>query len=94
MRAPPAAARKAAPLCDKTGSHGWEASAAWKDITFSAKQIADIERLAMVGEKQWQPAWRRSASRLQRRRCATSITPTPPRHGSAWLNRSEGTCEP
>lgn len=34
--------------------HGWEAGALWEDIKFDAKHFADIERLAMVGDKKWQ----------------------------------------
>ena len=41
-------------LFDVTGFHGWEASAAWEDFKFGIEHFADIERLAMVGEKQWQ----------------------------------------
>ncbi|MBU0674469.1 MAG: STAS/SEC14 domain-containing protein [Proteobacteria bacterium] len=41
-------------LFDMTGFHGWEASAAWEDFKFGVAHFADIERLAMVGEKQWQ----------------------------------------
>jgi hypothetical protein len=41
-------------LFDMTGFHGWEASALWEDIKFDIKHFADIERLAMVGEKKWQ----------------------------------------
>ena len=41
-------------LFDMTGLHGWEASAAWEEIKFDAKHLADIERCAMVGDKQWQ----------------------------------------
>jgi len=41
-------------LFDMTGFHGWEASAAWEDFKFGIEHFADIERLAMVGEKQWQ----------------------------------------
>jgi SpoIIAA-like len=39
---------------DMTGFHGWDAAALWEDIKFDAKHFADIERLAMVGEKKWQ----------------------------------------
>ena len=35
---------------DMTGFHGWDAGALWEDI----KHFADIERLAMIGEKKWQ----------------------------------------
>lgn len=41
-------------MFDMTGFHGWEASAAWEDLKFGIKHYADIERFAMVGEKQWQ----------------------------------------
>ena len=41
-------------LFDMTGFHGWEAGALWEDIKFDIKHFADIERLAMVGEKKWQ----------------------------------------
>lgn len=41
-------------LFDMTGFHGWEAAAIWEEIKFDAKHLAGIERLAMVGDKQWQ----------------------------------------
>ena len=34
--------------------HGWKASALWEDIKFDMKHFSDIERLAMVGDKQWE----------------------------------------
>jgi hypothetical protein len=34
--------------------HGWEAGALWQDIKFDLKHFSDIERLAMVGDKQWE----------------------------------------
>ena len=33
---------------------GWDAAAFWADIKFDFKHFADIERLAMVGDKKWQ----------------------------------------
>jgi hypothetical protein len=41
-------------LFDMTGFRGWDAGAAWEDIKFDIKHFADIERLAMVGDKKWQ----------------------------------------
>jgi SpoIIAA-like len=41
-------------LFDVTGLHGWDAGALWADITFDIRHFADIERLAMVGDKKWQ----------------------------------------
>jgi len=41
-------------LFNLTGFHGWEAGALWEDIKFDFKHFADIERLALVGEKKWQ----------------------------------------
>jgi hypothetical protein len=34
--------------------HGWEAAALWDDVKFDLKHFSDIERLAMVGDKQWE----------------------------------------
>ena len=41
-------------LFDMTGFHGWDAGAAWEDLKFDIKHFADIERLAMIGDKKWQ----------------------------------------
>jgi hypothetical protein len=41
-------------LFEMADFHGWEMGALWEDIKFDAKHFADIERLAMVGEKRWQ----------------------------------------
>jgi hypothetical protein len=41
-------------LFDMTDFHGWEASAAWEDFKFGIEHFADIERLAMLGDKEWQ----------------------------------------
>ncbi len=40
-------------LFDMTGFHGWDAGATWEDIKFDIHHFADIDRLAMVGEKKW-----------------------------------------
>ncbi|MGA7951291.1 MAG: STAS/SEC14 domain-containing protein [Thiobacillaceae bacterium] len=41
-------------LFDMSGLHGWDAGAAWEDTKFAINHFADIERIAMVGEKRWQ----------------------------------------
>jgi hypothetical protein len=41
-------------LFDMTGFQGWDAGAAWEDIKFDVRHFADIERMAMVGDKKWQ----------------------------------------
>ena len=41
-------------LFDMSDFHGWEAGALWEDTKFAINHFADIERLAMVGEKKWQ----------------------------------------
>ena len=41
-------------LFDMTGFHGWEAGALWEDIKFDMNHFADIQRLAMVGDKKWE----------------------------------------
>jgi SpoIIAA-like len=47
---------KVSVLFDMADLHGWEAAAMWEDTKFAIKHFADIERLAMVGEKKWQHA--------------------------------------
>lgn len=37
-----------------TDFHGWEPGAAWDDFRFDREHGAQVERVAMVGEKKWQ----------------------------------------
>jgi hypothetical protein len=46
--------RKIRVLFEMTDFHGWEGAALWDDIQFDLKHFSDIERLAMVGDKQWE----------------------------------------
>jgi hypothetical protein len=41
-------------LFDMTDFHGWEVGALWDDIKVAIKHFADIEQLAMVGDKEWE----------------------------------------
>ena len=41
-------------LCEMVDFHGWEAGALWDDIKFDMKHFADIERLAIVGDRKWE----------------------------------------
>jgi len=34
--------------------HGWDLHALWDDTKFATQHCADVERIAMVGEKKWQ----------------------------------------
>src|SRR6202049_2479843 len=34
--------------------HGWTLGALWEDIKFDLKHFADIERLALVGDRKWE----------------------------------------
>jgi hypothetical protein len=34
--------------------HGWTTSALWEDIKFDLRHFADIDRLALVGDKRWE----------------------------------------
>ncbi len=34
--------------------HGWDLHAAWDDFKFSMKHYSDFERIAMVGDRQWE----------------------------------------
>jgi hypothetical protein len=37
-----------------TDFHGWEGGVFWDDIKFDIKHFSDIERIAMVGDKEWE----------------------------------------
>ncbi len=41
-------------LFDMAGFEGWDAGAAWEDFKFDLIHFADIERLAMVGDRKWE----------------------------------------
>ena len=43
-------------LFDMIDFHGWQAGAIWDDLKLDMKHFSDIERLAMVGDKQWEKA--------------------------------------
>src|SRR5262245_10211107 len=34
--------------------HGWDLKAIWDDTKFATKHCADVERVALVGDKQWE----------------------------------------
>lgn len=34
--------------------HGWRAGALWEDIKFDIRHFSDIERIAFVGDKNWE----------------------------------------
>ena len=41
-------------LVEMVDFRGWEAAALWDDIKLDIRHFADIERLAMVGDKTWE----------------------------------------
>ncbi len=41
-------------LFEMTDFHGWEAGALWDEIKLDIKLFADIERIAVVGDKKWE----------------------------------------
>lgn len=41
-------------LFDMHDFHGWSPGGLWEDIKFDAKHYADIERLALVGDRKWE----------------------------------------
>jgi hypothetical protein len=43
-------------LFEMTDFHGWDGAALWDDIKLDLKHFADVERLAMVGDKSWEKA--------------------------------------
>lgn len=43
-------------LLDMTRFHGWHAEAMWEEVKFDLEHLNEMERMAVVGEKQWQHA--------------------------------------
>ena len=41
-------------LFEFTDFHGWEGGALWDEIKLDTKLFADIERIAVVGDKKWE----------------------------------------
>jgi SpoIIAA-like len=41
-------------LCEMHDFHGWKLGALWEDLKFDVKHYSDIERLAVVGEREWE----------------------------------------
>ena len=41
-------------LFEFTDFHGWEGGALWDEIKLDIKHVADIERIAVVGDKKWE----------------------------------------
>ncbi len=41
-------------LCEMHDFHGWDLGALWEDFKFDLKHFADIERVALVGDRAWE----------------------------------------
>ena len=41
-------------LFNLTGFHGWDASALWDEIKLDVNDFSDVERLALIGDKEWE----------------------------------------
>jgi hypothetical protein len=41
-------------LCQMHDFHGWQLGALWEDVKFDIRHFGDIERLAIVGQRNWQ----------------------------------------
>jgi hypothetical protein len=41
-------------LFELTGFRGWEPGALWDECRFDMKHFADIERVAIIGDKKWE----------------------------------------
>ena len=41
-------------LLEMLDFHGWEGVALWDEVKFDVKHLCEIERLAIVGDKQWE----------------------------------------
>lgn len=43
-------------LLDMTQFHGWDPGALWEEVKFDLQHLAEMDPLAVVGEKEWQHA--------------------------------------
>jgi len=41
-------------LFELTGFKGWEPAALWDEVKFNVTHFADVERVAMIGDKKWE----------------------------------------
>jgi hypothetical protein len=79
-------------LFDMTGFHGWEAGALWDDIKFDVKHFADIERLAMIGEKKWQHGMATFCKPFTKATSDTLTTRKLPMPGCGWTRSRSREC--
>jgi len=80
-------------LFDMTGLQGWDVGAAWEDTKFGIKHFADIERMAMVGDRKWQHGMAVLVKPFTKATIDTSIDLTPLRRESGWMRRNGLDCE-
>jgi hypothetical protein len=43
-------------LFDLAGFEGWDLGALWEELKFDVKHLADIQKCAVLGDKQWERA--------------------------------------
>ena len=61
--------------------HGWDLGALWDDIKFSAKHCNDIEKIALVGDKEWEKWMSKACNPFTR---ATVLSFEPSHLEAAW----------
>jgi len=77
--------RKIRLLFEMNQFHGWEPKAAWDDLKLGSKHRDDIERIAMVGEKNWQH-WMASLAKPFTGAKIRYFTKTEAGEARAWVN--------
>jgi len=88
VRATRPAARKTARAVRHDRFPRLEAGALWEDVKFDLKHFADLERLAMVGDKKWQHGMAMFCTPFTQATIRYLIIPTLLRRGSGWAKRS------
>ena len=66
---------------------GWERGGAWGDLSFQMENDSLIEKLAIVGEKQWEDLTLLFASKGLRKFPVEYFQPTQLSQARAWLGR-------
>lgn len=79
-------------LFDMLAFEGWDIRALWEDIRFDTKHFADIDKLAMVGDKQWEK-WMSDFCRPFTKANIRFFEPTEIPRARQWIAARPGSAE-
>ena len=74
-------------LLEMRDFHGWDASGLWQDIKFDLRHFADIDKLAMVGDRKWE-SWMSEFCRPFTRAEIRYFNPEQEEQARAWVTQN------